>query len=404
MTTLVTGATGFLGRRLVAELAPRHSLRVLVRPRGPRGAAGHGGGVLPGGFPAGVEVVAGDVADAASVRRAVEGCEAVVHAAALVKILAPAAEFDRINVGGLENVLVAAAAATGGGIGTTGASGIKVVYVSTFMALGPSERGPGGVLDESAPADTGGAGAGGADGGAGAGGTDRGAGAGGVDGGECAGGTDRGAGAGGSGAGGPGGRVWINSYERTKTLADRLARRAIAAGQPVVVVYPGVIYGPGEMTEGNVVVRHVVDLLHRRLPALLGKPERRWCHVFVDDVARGVGLALERARPGTRYVLGGENTALGDFYDLVQELSGVPVPRRRLPDGVAQAFGAVQKGWARLRGTTPALTPDLVEVYRHDWAYSSARAVAELGYTYRPLREGLAATLAWLRETGQWQG
>jgi len=355
MKTLVTGATGFLGRRLVAELAPRHALRVLVRPR--PGAAGEGAGSGAtggrGGFPAGVEVVAGDVADAASVRQAMAGCEAVVHAAALVKILAPAAEFDRINVGGLENVLAAARAEPGGA---------KVIYVSSFMALGPSEGGPGGVLDESAAS----------------------------------------AGLGEGGAGG-GGRTWINSYERTKAMADRLARRAIAEGQDVVVVYPGVIYGPGEMTEGNLVVRHVLDLLHRRLPALLGTPGRRWCHVFVDDVARGIGLALERASPGARYVLGGENTALGDFYRLVEELSGVPVPRRRLPDGLATTIGAAQKAWARLRGTTPALTPDLVEVYRHDWAYSSARAAAELGYTFRPLREGLAATLAWLRETGQWR-
>jgi farnesol dehydrogenase len=337
MRVLVTGATGFLGRRLVAELAPRHELRVLARP-GRRG------------FPDGVEVVEGDVTDAAGVRRAAAGCEAVVHAAALVKILAPAAEFDRVNVGGLENVLAAAAAA--------GAA--RVVYVSTFMALGPSEGGPGGVLDESA-------------------------------------------GAGGDGDGAGDGRTWINAYERTKTLADRLARRAIAAGQPLVVVYPGVIYGPGEMTEGNLVVRHLLDLLHRRLPALLGTPGRRWCYVFVDDVARGIGQALAGARPGARYVLGGENVRLGDFYALVEELSGVPVPRRRLPDGLAKAIGAAQKGWAQLRGTTPALTPDLVEVYRHDWAYSSARAAAELGYASRPLREGLAATLAWLRETGQWR-
>src|ERR1700674_3910789 len=242
------------------------------------------------------------------------------------------------------------------------------------MALGPSEGGPGGVLDESAaPAGFGvGAGTGAAR-------------------------------AAGAGAAGGDGAIWINSYERTKAIADRRARRAIAAGQNVVVVYPGVIYGPGEMTEGNLVVRHILDLLHRRLPALLGTPERRWCHVFVDDVARGIGLALERSPPGGRYVLGGENTSLGDFYRLVEELSGVPVPRRRLPDGLAKTIGAVQKTWARLRGTTPSLTPDLVEVYRHHWAYSSARAAAELGYSFRPLREGLATTLAWVRETGQWR-
>lgn len=374
MRVLVTGATGFLGRRLVAELAPRHELRLLVRPA-PAGAAAPppaapvppappaplAAPAVPApseetagrrGFPASVEVVAGDVTDAASLRRAAAGCEAVIHAAALVKILAPAAEFDRVNVGGLENVLAAAAAA---GVA-------KVVYVSSFMALGPSEGGPGGVLDES-PGTPG---------------------------------TPP------SGAGAAG-RVWINAYERTKAQADRRARQAIAAGQPLVVVYPGVIYGPGEMTEGNLVVRHVLDLLHRRLPALLGTPGRRWCYVFVEDVARGIGQALAGAPPGARYVLGGENVRLGDFYALVEELSGVPVPRRRLPDGLAKAIGAAQKGWARLRGTTPALTPDLVEVYRHDWAYSSALAAAELGYTFRPLREGLAATLAWLRETGQWR-
>ncbi len=61
-------------------------------------------------------------------------------------------------------------------------------------------------------------------------------------------------------------RAWINDYERTKALADRRARRAIADGAPLNVVYPGVIYGPGEMTEGNIVVRHVLDLIHRRLP------------------------------------------------------------------------------------------------------------------------------------------
>jgi dihydroflavonol-4-reductase len=102
-------------------------------------------------------------------------------------------------------------------------------------------------------------------------------------------------------------------------------------------------------------------------------------------------------------VLGGPNVTLGEFYGAVERLSGVPVPRRRLPDGVAKAAGAVQKAWARATGGTPQLTPDLVEIYRHDWAYSSARAAAELGYACRPFDEGLAATLRWLEETGQWR-
>ncbi len=338
MKILVTGGTGFLGRRAVAALAPRHELRLLVRPSASRD-----------GFPAGVGFAAGDVTDRASLAAAMAGQDAVLHAAALVKILAPAAQFDRVNVGGLDNALAAAEEA---GIG-------RFLYVSSFIALGPTERGPGGVLDESAPA------------------------------------ADPAAGA-------AGGRRWINDYERTKALADRLARRAAAAGAPVAVVYPGVIYGPGEMTEGNLVVRHVLDLVHKRLPALLGRPERRWCYVHVDDVADGIRRALEQPAFGGRFVLGGENVALGDFYALVEKLTGVAVPTRRLPDGLAKGLGAIQKTFARLTGGTPALTPDLVEVYRHDWAYSSERAKTALGYAPRSIAQGLGETIAWLRESGQW--
>lgn len=332
MKVLLTGGTGFLGRRIAAELAPRHELRLLVRPGSSRER-----------FPAGVEFAAGDVTDRASLDRAMEGCDAVVHAAALVKILAPSEQFDRINIGGLENVLAAA---------KESGSVKKTVHVSSFMALGPTENGTGGELDESADV---------------------------------------------------GERTWINDYERTKAAADRKARQAIADGVPLVVVYPGVIYGAGELTEGNIVVRHILDLIHRRLPALLGKAERRWNYVHVEDVARGVALALEKATPGTRYVLGGENIRQDRFYELVGKATGAKIPSMRMPDAVAKMSGVMMKGWAKLTGGTPKLTPDLVEVYRHDWAYRSGRAESELGYTWRPLEQGLAETVAWLKESGAWR-
>lgn len=330
MRVLVTGATGFLGRRTVARLAPRHELRLLVRPGASRER-----------FPAGVEFVGGDVTDRTSLAAGAAGCDAVLHAAALVKIDAPAAEFDRVNVGGLENVLAAAADA---GVGA-------VVYVSSFIALGPTEAAPGGELDERAESAS---------------------------------------------------RTWINDYQRTKTLSDQRARRAIADGVPLSVVYPGVIYGPGELTEGNILVRHLLDLAHGRLPALVGRAERRWNYVFVDDVAAGIAATLEQRLPGRRYMLGGENVTQGELYALVAELGGIRVPRLRMPDLLASASGAAMKAWARLTGGVPRLTPDLVEIYRHDWAYDSSTAGRELGYRPRTLRAGLETTLAWLRETGVW--
>jgi farnesol dehydrogenase len=326
---LITGGTGFIGRCLVGRLAAAHDLTLLVRGASSRDR-----------FPAGARFATGDVTDRASLEAAARGQDAVVHAAALVKILAPERDFDRINVGGLENVLAAAQAA-----------GVqRVVYVSSFIALGPTERGPGGVLDESA--DTA------AD------------------------------------------RAWINPYERTKTIADRRARAAIASGLPLDVVYPGVTYGPGELTEGNIVVRHILDLQGGKLPALLGKPERRWNYVHVGDVVDGIARVLESGPAGRRFVLGGENVTQEQFYGLVAELSGARIPKLRMPDGVAKAAGAAMKGWARLTRGVPQLTPDLVDVYKHDWALSSAKAERELGYRPRSLRDGLTETVAWLRREG----
>jgi dihydroflavonol-4-reductase len=124
--------------------------------------------------------------------------------------------------------------------------------------------------------------------------------------------------------------------------------------------------------------------------------------VHVDDVARGTALALEKPRPGGRYVLGGENVTLAQFYETIGRLTGAKIPTLRLPDGVAKVAGALQKGWAGLRGATPQLTPDLVEIYKHDWAFSSAHAESELGYRWRTLAEGLSGTIVWLKESGPW--
>jgi uncharacterized protein YbjT (DUF2867 family) len=113
---LVTGGTGFVGPKVVHALRARdHEVRALVRrPERTKTLAAWG-----------CELVEGDVTDEDSLRRAVEGCESVVH---LVSIITGSqADFDRVMVGGTANLI---AAATDGGVG-------RFVLMS---ALGTSER------------------------------------------------------------------------------------------------------------------------------------------------------------------------------------------------------------------------------------------------------------------------
>jgi farnesol dehydrogenase len=322
LKVLVVGSTGFLGKSVARRLARAgHALRLLARS-----------GSNLEGLPTDAEIVRGDVTDPASLDRAADGCDAIVHMAAMVKMWTPdRAGFDRVNVGGLQNVLAAAERARA-----------RVVYTSSFMALGPAGPVPG---DESLVHP----------------------------------GRPR------------------NDYERTKAAADVVAREAAAAGRDVVILYPGVVYGPGDVTDGNIVVKMVTDHLAGKMPGIVGPGDRLWSYSYVEDVADGHLSALERGRAGERYVLAGENVTMDGLFRTLQEVANVRPPRIHIPFAVASALGYACVLWAEMTGHPPLLTHEVVGVFREHWAYSSAKAERELGYRPRPLREGLAQTMEWLR-------
>src|SRR4051812_30954528 len=130
MRVLVTGASGFLGSHIAEQLSQQgHSVVALVR----RTSNTRFLSSLRG-----LELATGAVEDAASVREAIKGVRAVVHAAGLVKARSEEEFFD-INVRGTENLLEAAKELT--------PDLLRFVFVSSLTAVGPSLDGrpvPGG--------------------------------------------------------------------------------------------------------------------------------------------------------------------------------------------------------------------------------------------------------------------
>jgi dihydroflavonol-4-reductase len=176
MKVFVTGGTGFIGGHVVRQLRARGDEVVALVRNPAKGAALSD---------LGCTLVAGDLNDERAIRSGMEGCDAVIHAAAVYEVGIPVsarASMQEANVGGTERVLGAALAAKIG----------KVVYVSTVGAFGNTH---GRVVDESYenPADK-----------------------------------------------------FTSEYEKTKWEAHQVAKRLIGEGLPCVIVQPGGVYGPGD--------------------------------------------------------------------------------------------------------------------------------------------------------------
>jgi len=182
-----------------------------------------------------------------------------------------------------------------------------------------------------------------------------------------------------------------NHYQRTKVAARDLARRAAADGLPVVTLYPGVIYGPGPATEGNLVGRLMRDHLLGRLPGAVG-PERLWSFSFAEDVANAHVAALTRRDPAREYVVGGVNAPQQAIYEFLRERRQRPMPRR-IPYAIESAGATLQEAVADLTKRPPLITRGAVEIFRHDWPLESSAAGRDLNLNVTPLTDGLDLVL-----------
>ncbi|HWK11408.1 MAG TPA: NAD-dependent epimerase/dehydratase family protein [Vicinamibacterales bacterium] len=182
-----------------------------------------------------------------------------------------------------------------------------------------------------------------------------------------------------------------NDYQRTKVIARDVARRAAAEGIPLVMLYPGVVYGPGRATEGNLVSRLMSDRMHRRLPGIVGG-DRTWSFSYIDDVADAHVSAVEVDSPRTEYMLGGVNAPQRTIFEFLRDARGVSVPLD-IPYALASAAGIFEEARAAITRRPPLLTRGVVNIFRHDWALDAADAARDLRLRVLPLPEGFSRTL-----------
>ena len=189
----------------------------------------------------------------------------------------------------------------------------------------------------------------------------------------------------------------IGDYKRSKFMAEQLVIEAARGGQAVVMVNPTTPIGERDI-KPTPTGRIVVDFLKRKFPAYVDTGLNL---VDVRECAEGHLLAMEKAAPGERYILGGVNLTLKQILDKLAAITGLPSPSIRLPYVVAYATGVVD---TLVTGTMlkrePRVTLDSVRMGRKKMFVTSAKAERELGWCSGPVDGALKRAVDWFRANG----
>jgi nucleoside-diphosphate-sugar epimerase len=179
----------------------------------------------------------------------------------------------------------------------------------------------------------------------------------------------------------------VTEYDRTKWLAHyEVALPMMRAGLPLVIVQPGVVYGPGD----NSLVREtLVQFLRGKLHVIPGRTAYCWAHVV--DIAGGHILAIERGTPGECYHLAGPVHTLVEVMQLASRVANIPSPRTVSP-AILRILAMLLRPLTRILPSS--IHPETLRAFAGvTYLGDSQKAQRELGFQARSLKEGLTATI-----------
>ena len=171
--------------------------------------------------------------------------------------------------------------------------------------------------------------------------------------------------------------AFTGPYKRSKFEAFREAQSRADAGWPIVTALPTAPIGPHDLkpTPTGMII---VQFLNGRIPMLA-----RTGLNFVDvrQCALGHLLAMVRGQRGERYLLGGVNLWLGEFLQKLEPFGYHRAPHRHAPHWLSYATACVSESIAKfVRGWTPFVTRESVQMSRGPHFSSNEKAERELGY------------------------
>lgn len=180
----------------------------------------------------------------------------------------------------------------------------------------------------------------------------------------------------------------ISVYDQTKAEAHDVAVKMIEQGLPLVIVQPGLVYGPGDTSS---VRTSLIQYLKKQLPVMPKQTAFSWAHV--DDIAHAHWLAMEKGKVGENYNICGPTYKFTDALGMANEITGIRLPMA-VPAGLLRMMSALMFLFDKFIPVPESYTGEGLRVIAGvTYIGTNSKSKRELGYDPRPLKEGLTETL-----------
>jgi len=189
----------------------------------------------------------------------------------------------------------------------------------------------------------------------------------------------------------------VGFYKQSKYHAEQEALAAARAGQPVVIVNPTAPIGPYDIKPtptGDIIVR----FLRGQMPAYIETSGLNF--IDVRDVARGHLAALDRGRPGERYILGHRNLTIKQLLDELAAITGIAAPQFAVPAWLPLGVAWVEENLLGAFGRPPSIPLDGVRMAAEPMFYDASKAQRELDLPQTPLRRAIEDAVDWFISNG----
>ncbi len=183
-------------------------------------------------------------------------------------------------------------------------------------------------------------------------------------------------------------------YYASKIYQERLAfEHGEKLGIEVVAVNPSLLLGPGDRRLSS--TGDVRKFIKKQVPVL---PDGGINFVDARDAAEATAAALDKGRAGERYLLGGPNWTMREFFGRLGRVANVAPPRLKLPAKWNKLGASLVEELYRWRDKEPPVDRISVEMADHYWWIDSSKAERELGFQARDPQLTLHDTVAYLRK------